>query len=240
MPNRQKSDDDGDVPNEDDIAAYLDAHPDFLQRHPELIRRLAPPSRFEPSPDGAEVVDMQGFMVSRLQADLARYRDSQDELIQSARSNLSSQMQIHQAVLSVLDARDLEEFIHIVTRDLPLVLDIDALTICVENGGRIEPRHGGLFVLHPGEIDEVFGEGRQVLLRERSEENDRLFGPAAALVRSDALVRLKLTGTAPAAMLALGSRNEARFHPGQGTELLSFLAEVIAKCLRRWLDLPPG
>lgn len=240
MPNRQKSDDDGDVLNEGDVAAYLEDHPDFLQRHPELIRRLAPPSRFEPSPEGAEVVDMQGFMVSRLQADLARYRDSQDELIQSARSNLSSQLQIHQAVLSVLEARDLEEFIHIVTRDLPLVLDVDALTICVENGGSIEPRHGGLFVLRPGEIDEVFGEGRQVLLRERTEENDRLFGPAAALVRSDALVRLKLTGTAPAAMLALGSRQEARFHPGQGTELLSFLAEVVARCLRRWLDLPPG
>ena len=225
-----------------DVADYLAEHPDFLLRHPELLRRLTPPSRFEAETDGAEVVDMQGFMVSRLQADLARFRDSQDELIQSARSNLSSQKQIHDAALAVLDARDLEELIHVVTRDLPMALDVDAISICVERDGDAagESRVGGMFVLLPGDIDAALGGDRTVLLRERAEGSEAFFGPAAALVRSDALVRLHLTGTAPEAMMALGSREAGRFHPGQGTELLAFLSEVIAGCLRRWLDLPPA
>jgi uncharacterized protein YigA (DUF484 family) len=235
-----KDDGDGSLPTDNDVIAFLAANPDFLQRHPALVRRLAPPSRFEPQEEGAEVVDMQGFMVSRLQADLARVRDSQDELIQSARSNLSTQNQIHEAVLAVLEARDLEEFIHIVTRDLPMVLDVDALTLCAEASGRFEPKQGGLFVLTEGGVDEILGEGRRVLLRENSEGSEKLFGPAAALVRSDALVRLTLTGTAPHALVALGSREAGRFHPGQGTELLSFLASVLEKCLARWLGLPPG
>lgn len=240
MSNRQTDGTTGPGLSDDDVVAFLDANPDFLQRHPTLVRSLAPPSRFERKDEGAEVVDMQGFMVSRLQADLAKVRDSQDELIQSARSNLSSQNQIHEAVLAVLEARDLEEFIHIVTRELPLVLDIDALTVCAEGGGRFEPKQGGLFVLAEGGIDEVLGKDRKVLLRERSEGNEKLFGPAAALVRSDALVRLTLSGTAPPALVALGSREAGRFHPGQGTELLSFLAGVLERCLTRWLDLPPA
>lgn len=240
MSKQQTDDGEGTVLSDSDVIAFLEANPDFLQRHPALVRRLAPPSRFETQDEGAEVVDMQGFMVSRLQADLAKVRDSQDELIQSARSNLSTQNQVHEAVLAVLDARDLEEFIHIVTRELPLVLDIDALTICAEAGSRFEPKNGGLFVLSKGGVNDVLGEGRKVLLRERSEGNEKLFGPAAALVRSDALVRLTLSGTAPAALIALGSREEGRFHPGQGTELLSFLAGVLERCLTRWLDLPPA
>lgn len=240
MGRQLKDDGGGPALTDSDVVAFLEANPDFLQRHPALIRRLAPPSRFEAQEEGAEVVDMQGFMVSRLQADLARVRDSQHELIQSARSNLSSQNQIHEAVLAVLEARDMEEFIHIVTRDLPMVLDVDTLTLCAEASSRFEPKQGGLFVLAEGGVDEVLGEGRKVLLRERSEGNEKLFGPAAALVRSDALVRLTLTGTAPQALVALGSREAGRFHPGQGTELLSFLACVLEKCLVRWLGLPPG
>ena len=42
----------------------------------------------------------------------------------------------------------------------------------------------------------------------------------------------------PQAMLALGSRQPEHFHPGQGTELLVFLAGTLQQCIRMWLDLP--
>ena len=97
------------------VVAHLRQNPDFLLRHPELVRLLTPPSRFEADRDGDSVVDMQGFMVSRLQSDLARARDNHDALISSARSNLSSQDQVHRSALAVLDARDFAHFINIVT-----------------------------------------------------------------------------------------------------------------------------
>ncbi|PJK28582.1 DUF484 family protein [Minwuia thermotolerans] len=228
-----------DGPTEDEVADFLARHPDFLNRRPELLRRLAPPSRFEEAPgDGAEIVDMQGFMVTRLQQDLARTRDSHDELIQSARSNLSSQALIHQAVLALLDARDFEELIHTVTHDLPLLLDVDASSLCIESDGTPASRTQGVYVLPVGAVDQALGPERRVLLRERAEDTERMFGPAAALVRSDALVRLTPNSHAPVALLALGSREGGRFHPGQGTELLAFMAEVLERCLRKWLNLP--
>lgn len=226
--------------DEDRIVAYLEGSPDFLLRHPELLQRLTPPSRFGGGErQGGVVVDMQGFMVSRLQADLARARDDQHNLILSARSNLSSQTQIHEAVLSALDARSFEHFIHIVTHDFPLVLDVDAVTLCVESGSLAgSSATSGVYVLPVGGVDATLGEGCRVLLREAANGTEQIFGPAAALVVSDALVRLAPASHAPVALLALGSREKGRFHPGQGTELLSFLAGVLERCLRHWLELP--
>jgi hypothetical protein len=51
-------------------------------------------------------------------------------------------------------------------------------------------------------------------------------------------VRLRFNSQTPAGLLALGSRQEEKFHPGQGTELLQFLARALERCVRAWLDLP--
>jgi uncharacterized protein YigA (DUF484 family) len=76
------------------------------------------------------------------------------------------------------------------------------------------------------------------MARDKCEAADWIYGPAASLVRSDALARLDFGPTSPAAMLALGSREPDKFQPSQGTELLQFLAGVLGRSVRSWLDLP--
>ena len=58
-------------------------------------------------------------------------------------------------------------------------------------------------------------------------------------VRSDALIRLRISTNTPPALLALGSRQTGAFHAGQGTELLTFLSKVLEVSFRAWLHLPP-
>ena len=41
-------------------------------------------------------------------------------------------------------------------------------------------------------------------------------------------------------LLAIGSREEGKFLPAQGTELLIFLGRVLGLSIRSWLDLPDG
>ena len=107
---------------DENVADYLRRHRDFLVRHPQLLQVLTPPDRFNEQPDegGAEIVDLQGAMVNRLQQDLARAKLNQDALIQSARSNMSSQTQIHDAVLALVEGRDLDHFIHMATQTSPV------------------------------------------------------------------------------------------------------------------------
>ena len=92
-----------------------------------------------------------------------------------------------------------------------------------------------MHVLPEGAIDEIVGEGRDILLRSSVADGRHVYQAAAALVRSDALIRLALGHSAPVGLLALGASSEDKFHPGQGTELLSFLGKALEYCIRSWL-----
>ena len=60
--------------------------------------------------------------------------------------------------------------------------------------------------------------------------------PAGCTIGSEACLTLDLGAEGPRAALLLGSRDEGQFAPGQGTELMEFLAGVLERALRRWLD----
>jgi len=77
-----------------------------------------------------------------------------------------------------------------------------------------------------------------VVLAADTPGDPELFGPGAGLVRSQALIRLQISSETPEGLLAFGSREPDMFHQGQGTELVCFLARVVERCIRSWLDLP--
>ena len=49
---------------EDQVEEFLRDHPDFLTQHPALLDVMTPPMRWS----GDKVVDMQSFMLDRLEA----------------------------------------------------------------------------------------------------------------------------------------------------------------------------
>ncbi|MGE0716670.1 MAG: DUF484 family protein [Alphaproteobacteria bacterium] len=219
------------------VAAYLRSHPDFLVRHPDLLSVLTPPAPER----GEAVVDLQQFMLMRLQTEVRRLKDEQRALLGATRANMQSQSRIHEAALALLGARTFEHLVHTFTTDLALLLDVDVVMLCVETAdGRLPGRDvHGIVGLATGAVEEIVGAGREVLLRDEATGDPRLFGAGAGLVRSEALIRLAVSGAAPACLLAIGARDPERFHPGQGTELLGFLGKVGALAIRSWLDLPP-
>jgi len=89
-----------------------------------------------------------------------------------------------------------------------------------------------------GAIDALLGPERNVLLRADMPGEVALFGSAAGLVRSQALLRLAFGRGAPVGLLCVGTRQPGRFHPGLGTELLSFLARVLGITIAQWLNPP--
>jgi uncharacterized protein YigA (DUF484 family) len=215
------------------VIDYLKRHPTFLLRHAELLDAQAVPGR---SRDG--VVDLQQFMVEKLRRDLSRLRGLQDELVANSRDNLSTQDRIHKAALVLLAAESFEHLIDIVTTDLAVLLDVDAVALCVETTETAMPRSvEGVQIIASGQVDRLLGQGREVLLRDEADGDESVFGPAAGLIRSDALIRLAVGQTVPAGLLAFGTRHPGYFNAGQGTELLGFLARVLEHCLRQWLGL---
>ena len=111
-------------PNAAQVLAFLRQNPSFLSDHEELLPILTPPAYQR----GDNVADMQRFMLERLREELARIKGQQRLLISTSRSNLMSQNRIHAAVLTLISATSFEHLIQIVTSDLAVMLDIDAVT----------------------------------------------------------------------------------------------------------------
>ena len=220
----------------DRIARWLGRHPDFFTSRPDLLSQMTFPSRW--SGDG--VVDLQRYILERRQDEIENLRNCAIEVIETSRSNLSSQTRTHAGALALMAADGVDDLVGIVNDDLPLLLDVDVATIGFEAGA---PATAGLVSAHAGALDQgavdrLLGDGHDVaLVRDIGGDGD-IFAAAAGLVRSAALARLRPSRDIPAGLLALGSRREV-FHAGQGTELVGFLARVLEFCVRRCRERPP-
>ena len=219
-----------------DVLAYLRRNPDFLDAHPEAVRLLRPASR----EIGDGVVDFQHFLHERQRRELNRVTVEYRNLIAVSRGNLASQNRVHKAALTVLAAPSFGQLLQIVTTDLAVLLDVDVVTIAIENIGGISPRLNvqGIHLLRAGTVVELLGEEKTVVYAADVAGDSALFGAAAGLVRSQALLRLRFGREAPTGLLCIGTRKPGRFHPGLGTELLGFLARIVGLSIGLWLH--PG
>jgi len=215
-----------------DVTAYLRDHPDFLDEHPEALRLLHAPTR----EIGAGVADFQHFLLEKQRRELAELTAEHRTLITASRGNLASQARIHKSVLAILAAPSFEQLFQTVTTDLVVLLDVDAVTIAVESDAKgPRPIIGGIHLLRPGTVDELLGLEKPVSMAAGIVGDPALFGSAAGLVRSQALLRLAFGKANPAGLLCIGTRRAGRFHPGLGTELLGFLARALSITISQWL-----
>jgi hypothetical protein len=219
---------------DEQVADYLRGHPDFFTQRSALLQAMTPPDRWT----GDTVIDMQRYMVESLRGEIAGLRDCAHEVIETSRANLAIQTRTHAAVLALVAAPDMDHLIRAVTDDLPILLDVDVAVLSVEPAAGLELMIGGIGRLHGGDVDRFVGPGRDVALYQEMADDGTLFGAGAGLVRSAALARVRCGEDVPVGVLAFGSRRDSAFHPGQGTELLRFLAKVVEVCLVRLLPIP--
>lgn len=217
-----------------DVIAYLRDNPDFLEKHPQALRLLRAPSR----DDGDGVLDFQHFMLERLRHDLQRVQEEQKNLIALSRGNLASQCRVHKAALAMLKATNFEHLLQIVTIDLAVLIDVDVVTLGIESTAARTARLPlpGIRLLRAGMVDHLLGPDRDVLLCTDIKGEPTLFGGAAGLVRSQALLRLSFGRSGPAGLMCIGTRKPGTFHPGLGTELLNFLARAVEITIAQWLE----
>ncbi len=224
-------------PAADEVVAFLRRNPSFLEEHPELLEILTPPAQRT----GENVHDMQAFMLRRLRDEVGRLGTQFAELIETGRSNMTVQSQVHGAVLALLEARSFEHLIYLATEELAPILDVDVITICVEVTADETParvRTAGIHKLESHGVDSRIGQGRDVLLANDIPGDPDVFGPAAGIVRSQALARLRCGRHAPCGLIAFGARDKGKFEPHQGAELLVFLARVLERQIQGWLNPP--
>ena len=216
--------------SEKQVEAYLKEHPDFLTQHQSLLDFLTPPMRWS----GDKVVDLQSYMLDKLRDEQDDLKDAANLLINTTRENMLIQTRTHAGVVAMLEADTLENLIHVISMDMPMLLDVDAVSLCFETGGEDfgEADNPGLRWFAPNTVKKVLGSDNEFAkLLEHTSDDGSVFGEAAGIVRSAALARIGPQNKLPSGLLALGSRTKGSFHGGQGTDLLMFLARVLEHCL---------
>jgi uncharacterized protein YigA (DUF484 family) len=205
------------------VEAFLRAHPGFLADRPALYRALTPPKRVH----GERFADHMAAMLEAERERGAVLRDRTEALLAAGRANAAIQSRAQRAVLAVMAARSAAEVLDIIVQDWPALLGVDVVAVCAEARALplARPLPGGF-------VARVVPAGTPVALRAEAADTETLYGEAAALVASDALARLPLPKGGEA-LLACGARDPGAYEPGQGTDVLAFLAAVAAVALTR-------
>jgi uncharacterized protein YigA (DUF484 family) len=183
---------------------------------------------------------MQQAILKRLRGEIDRLKTERTEIIANSKQNQIVQNRIQAAVISIIQASTFEKMIHVVTHELPELLDVDFITLAIEANADA-PRRApvrGVYVLAPGAIDAAIGPDKHARLRSHIAGEEAFFGDIARFVKSDVLMRLRVSSGSPDGVMCFGSRNPESFGPEQSTELLFFLAKVLENTIRAWLDLP--
>lgn len=216
----------------EDVLAYLQKNPKFLQQNPNAVDLLVPPK------GDRKVKDFQSFMIERLKQDKEKVVTTARTLVENARSNMNNQVRIQNVILRLLEAATFEEFIQIITMDMSAMLDTDISVLVVESTGDDIPHvhTNGVRLVPPGTIDKWMG-GKNALLQSNISGIEVIYGGAYTLVQSQALLRVDISMNTPPAILAFGSRDPEMFDDNQATDQVSFLARVVERAFRAWLHL---
>jgi len=220
--------------DEERIERYLALNPDFFERHQQLLARMRLPHMRTGST--VSLVERQVEVLREQKSDADRRLA---EFVAVARANDGLAERIHRftrrlmraptaaAALAAIEASLREDF-EAFNCVLLLTAPLDSL-----RNVELEPfvRKLAADDANIRTFDALLATGKPRCGQVRDTQRDFLFGPEAASIGSVALVPLGDGGSL--GLLALGSAERERFHPGMSTEFLKRMGEMITDALSR-------
>lgn len=205
------------------VEDYLRKHPEFFHEHLELLEHLS-----IPHPSGSAV----SLISKQLELFRSRHHDMENQLtalIDIARDNDTSLNRMHKLTLALLDATSLEDAV----ANLDVVLSeyflIDFVAVRIIKH-RPDTALSNLFIEPDSKDLEPFlnelTSGKPKCGRPTIAQAKVLFGELAFEVKSCAIIPMAFTELE--GILAIGSREEGRFHYTMGNLFLNQMSEIIA------------
>ncbi len=222
------------------IADYLGSHPDFFNRHTELLANLQVPHQA----GAASLIERQIAVLREKSRDL---EEQLNGLIRTARGNEQIVTRLQRFTLELMRANDINDVIATCQDVLRDDFNADYVSIRIIDKTRGDGKaanedinttdNDGLHFINPKDKNlkqfaRLFDNKKPVCGRLKKEQQNFLFGESAKKIKSVALI--PLAGAEKLGILALASQDETRFHPGMGTVFISHLGELITTSLARY------
>jgi uncharacterized protein len=218
--------------DEDAIAAYLQHNPDFFERHQALLVRLRVPHA-----RGGSTISLVERQIEVLREKHAGLEDKLAELVSVARANDAIAEKLHRFTRRLLRAGSRAEAVTLIEASLREDFDsFHGVLVLIGEYPDLAPQRFVRSIARDDaglkSFDTLFASGKPRCGQVRDTQREFLFGQDANDIGSVALVPLG-DKNAPLGVLALGSTDRDRFHPGMSTEFLARMADLITDSLAR-------
>jgi uncharacterized protein YigA (DUF484 family) len=211
-----------------EVASYLRRHPDFLKEFPDLAVTLLLPREQGPA------ASLASYQLEVLRDKNAEFARRLRELIEIAHENETLMVRVHTLTLALMRARSLPDTVSRVVASLTEDFHTDLVRIVLFRADPDLPAAEWLIVEPQGvaampAFSEFVKRGEPLCGRLQQDKLDALFGDRAGDVRSSVLLAIGEVG-----LLAIGSLDPNRFHPGMGTVFLRLIAEAVSSAVARY------
>jgi uncharacterized protein YigA (DUF484 family) len=217
------------APEANEVASYLRRHPEFLHEYPDLALTLLLPR------DQGASKSLASYQLDVLRDKNRELNRRLHELIGIAQDNEQLMRRVHGLCVALLRERSLGDCVRRIAATLTEDFHTERVRLVLFRAASAELGGADWLILAPGGASDLpaFAEflaaGEALCGRLHPDKLDALFGAHAADVHSAALVPIGSIG-----MLAIGSGDANRFHPGMGTVFLQLIADAIAAAIQRF------
>lgn len=216
--------------DEQSIATYLQHNPDFFERHQGLLLKLRLPHA-----RGGSTISLVERQIEVMREKHAALEAKLAELVSVARANDAIADKLHRFTRRLLKASSRGDAVARIEAGLREEFDaFHSVLLLIGEHPDLTPQRfvRTLACEEPAlkSFDTLFAGGKPRCGQARDSQRELLFGPESAQIGSVALVPLAEKGTA-VGVLALGSPDRDRFHPGMSTEFLARMADLITDLL---------
>lgn len=216
---------------EESVARYLQHNPEFFERHQALLARLRlPHSR------GGSTISLVERQIEVMRERHAALEQKLAELVRVARDNDAVADRFHRFARRLLRAESRATALAEIEASLRDDFDAFHSVLLLVSEKPQESMQRFPRAVTPDDpnlksFESLFASAKPRCGQVRDSQRDFLFGSDANDIGSVALVPLGEKGSL--GLLALGSTERDRFHPGMSTEFLARMADLIADAVAR-------
>jgi len=206
------------------VADYLRDNPEFFQNNVSLLASLQIPHAISPA------VSLVEYQVKVLRDQNSQLKRKLMDLVQVARDNNRLNERMHQLTLGLIKATSLEALLDTLRENLLGEFRADTVIMRLAGMTEAQTRECGIdyYDADAAELqhfDAFLKTSRPQCGRFKREQLQYLFGDQTQAIESAALI--PLGHHCKLGLMAIGSREASRFHPGMGTLFLTHLGELM-------------
>jgi uncharacterized protein len=204
----------------EEVAQYLQDNPQFFEEHAELLTQIN-----LPHPHGGRTISLSERQLLALREKNKELEKKLREMISFAQDNDALQHKVHEFVVALFAARDLDTLQEMIPH---LLRDIFAIPHTALHLWQNDPPSAEVLAF-------ADAQAQPVCLHHPAHDTAAWFGEYAAQLHSFAYLPLH-AGSETIGLLVMASEDKQRFYPEMGTVFLQRIAEAVSSALHPYLD----